>query len=145
MLMRYFVTDIGHHRDRTSLHNEHSVQNYNLRPQHNGSKNYLHYQSRHDDYPLVVHDNRSYKGMIKSQFSLVLSYIYTDTLKMLLYIFQRNILLMLPWVVLGVLLLVGLLFSVFFTSIVYFLDDNEVHHILYGVLTLLFGLLTFGK
>ena len=51
---------------------------------------------------------------------------------------------MLPWVVLGVLLLVGLFVSVLWTSVTLFLNDEEVHHILYGVLFLVFGVLIVG-
>jgi putative Ca2+/H+ antiporter (TMEM165/GDT1 family) len=58
---------------------------------------------------------------------------------------QKNTMLMLPWIVLGILLLVGLLVSVLYTSITLFLNNEEVYHILYGTLFLVFGTLTVCK
>lgn len=48
---------------------------------------------------------------------------------------------MLPWVVLGITLAVGLLVSVIYTAVVYFIDGLVVH----GVLWLIFGLIWVGK
>lgn len=48
---------------------------------------------------------------------------------------------MLPWVVLGITLAVGLLVSVIYTAVVYFIDG----FVLTGVLWLIFGLIWVGK
>lgn len=47
---------------------------------------------------------------------------------------------MMPWVVLGITLAVGLLISVIYTAIVYFIDDLVVH----GTLCLVLGLIWVG-
>lgn len=48
---------------------------------------------------------------------------------------------MLPWVVLGITLAVGLLVSVIYTAVVYFIDAL----VLQGVLWLIFGLIWVGE
>ncbi|XP_014207958.1 lysosomal-associated transmembrane protein 4B-like [Copidosoma floridanum] len=50
--------------------------------------------------------------------------------------------LMLPWIVLGILIVIGLLVSVLFTSITLFLKDDEVNRYLYGSFFLVFGLIS---
>uniref|UniRef100_A0A1L8D8Q3 Putative conserved plasma membrane protein n=1 Tax=Nyssomyia neivai TaxID=330878 RepID=A0A1L8D8Q3_9DIPT len=57
---------------------------------------------------------------------------------MLVGVFKRNHYLMLPWVVLGIVLAVGLLVSVIYTAVVFLIDG----YILAGVLWLIFGLLS---
>ncbi|XP_058789663.1 uncharacterized protein LOC131663324 [Phymastichus coffea] len=54
---------------------------------------------------------------------------------------KRSTAMMLPWVVLGIILLGGLFVSVLYTSISLFFNDDELHHMLYGALFLIFGLL----
>lgn len=48
---------------------------------------------------------------------------------------------MLPWVVLGITLAIGLLVSVIYTAVVFFIDS----FVLAGVLWLIFGLLSVGE
>lgn len=48
---------------------------------------------------------------------------------------------MLPWVVLGITLAIGLLVSVIYTAVVFFIES----FVLAGVLWLIFGLLSVGK
>jgi hypothetical protein len=48
---------------------------------------------------------------------------------------------MLPWVILGIMLAIGLLISVIYTAVVFFIDG----FILAGALWLLFGLLSVGE
>lgn len=55
--------------------------------------------------------------------------------------FQRNHYLMVPWVVLGIMIAIGLLISVIYTGIVFFIDG----YVLTGVLWLIFGLIVCGK
>ncbi|XP_055701525.1 uncharacterized protein LOC129800852 [Phlebotomus papatasi] len=59
-------------------------------------------------------------------------------LLMIVGVLKRNHYLMLPWVVLGIVLAVGLLVSVIYTSVVFFIDGL----VLAGVLWLIFGLLS---
>lgn len=54
-----------------------------------------------------------------------------------LSLFQRNHYLMLPWVVLGIMLAVGLLISVIYTAVMLFIDN----FVLAGCLWLVLGLL----
>lgn len=48
---------------------------------------------------------------------------------------------MMPWVVLGIMIAIGLLVSVIYTAVVFFIDD----YVLSGVLWLVFGLIACGK
>lgn len=48
---------------------------------------------------------------------------------------------MMPWVVLGITIAIGLLISVIYTAVVFFIDG----YILAGFLWLAFGLLSVGK
>jgi hypothetical protein len=48
---------------------------------------------------------------------------------------------MLPWVVLGIMLAVGLLVSVLYTAIMFFIN----HEIINGILWLVFGLIAVGE
>lgn len=48
---------------------------------------------------------------------------------------------MLPWVVLGLVLAIGLLVSVIYTSVVFFLDGDNFN----GVFSLVFGIIFFCK
>jgi uncharacterized protein YacL len=50
---------------------------------------------------------------------------------------KRNYILMAPWVILGIMLVIGLLISVIWTAVVFFIDD----HITSGILWIVFGLL----
>jgi hypothetical protein len=54
---------------------------------------------------------------------------------------QRNHFLMLPWVILGIMLAVGLLISVIYTAVVFFIDG----YVLVGVLWIVFGILSVGE
>ncbi|XP_032454609.1 uncharacterized protein LOC100116794 isoform X2 [Nasonia vitripennis] len=100
---------------------------------------------------LLFTTNIQFKVIIFDLNSTIVKIIYTINLVMTIILslcltigaIRKNILLMLPWVVLGVLILIALLFSVIFTSVAYFIEKKEVHHVLYGVLALLFGLLAF--
>lgn len=60
------------------------------------------------------------------------------SLLMIIGVFKRNHFMMLPWVVLGLMLVIGLLISVIYTAVVFFIDA----HTLTGVLWLVFGLLS---
>lgn len=64
-------------------------------------------------------------------------YIY----KTFLSIPQRNHYLMLPWVVLGIMICVGLLISVIYTAVVFFIDG----FVMAGVLWLVIGIVAVGK
>lgn len=57
------------------------------------------------------------------------------------FLFQRNHYLMMPWVVLGIMIAIGLLISVIYTAVKVFIDG----YVLTGILWLVFGLLTTGK
>ncbi|GAB0092626.1 uncharacterized protein DMENIID0001_076330 [Sergentomyia squamirostris] len=57
---------------------------------------------------------------------------------MIVGVLRRNHYLMLPWVVLGIVLAFGLLISVVYTAVVFFIDG----FVLAGVLWLIFGLLS---
>jgi len=57
------------------------------------------------------------------------------------YVLQRNHYLMVPWVVLGIMIAIGLLISVIYTAVVFFIDG----FVLTGVLWLIFGLICCGK
>lgn len=48
---------------------------------------------------------------------------------------------MMPWVVLGIMIAIGLLVSVIYTAVVFFIDG----FVLTGVLWLVFGLIACGK
>lgn len=48
---------------------------------------------------------------------------------------------MMPWVVLGIMIAIGLLVSVIYTAVVFFIDE----FVLTGVLWLIFGLIACGK
>jgi len=48
---------------------------------------------------------------------------------------------MVPWVVLGIMIAIGLLISVIYTGVVFFIDG----YVLTGVLWLIFGLIFCGK
>lgn len=48
---------------------------------------------------------------------------------------------MMPWVVLGIMIAIGLLISVIYTAVKVFIDG----YVLTGILWLVFGLLTTGK
>lgn len=48
---------------------------------------------------------------------------------------------MMPWVVLGIMIAIGLLVSVIYTAVVFFIDE----FVLTGVLWLVFGLIACGK
>ncbi|XP_044731903.1 uncharacterized protein LOC123294812 [Chrysoperla carnea] len=52
---------------------------------------------------------------------------------------KRNMYYMLPWVVLGLVLAIGLLVSVIYTSVVFFLDGDNFN----GVFSLVFGIIFF--
>lgn len=57
------------------------------------------------------------------------------------YILQRNHYCMVPWVVLGIMIAIGLFISVIYTGVVFFIDGFW----LTGVLWLIFGLICSGK
>ncbi|KMQ98418.1 hypothetical protein RF55_1216 [Lasius niger] len=52
-------------------------------------------------------------------------------------LYEKNTFMMLPWVVLGIMLAVGLFVSVLYTAIMFFIN----HEVMNGVLWLIFGLL----
>lgn len=56
---------------------------------------------------------------------------------MMVGVLKRNHYLMLPWVVLGIMIAIGLLISVIYTGVMFFIDG----YVLTGVLWLIFGLL----
>ncbi|XP_011503916.1 PREDICTED: uncharacterized protein LOC105366993 [Ceratosolen solmsi marchali] len=80
-------------------------------------------------------------GIVKMVY--IINLIMTILISILLIIgtTKKNTMLMLPWIILGILLLVGLLVSVLYTAITLFLNNEEVYHILYGTLFLVFGIL----
>nr|XP_012153191.1 PREDICTED: uncharacterized protein LOC100883083 [Megachile rotundata] len=55
-------------------------------------------------------------------------------------VLKRNTFMMIPWVVLGIILAVGLLVSVIYTSIMFFVN----HEVINGVLWLVLGLVAVG-
>lgn len=57
---------------------------------------------------------------------------------MLLGVFKKNHYLMMPWVILGLMLVIGLLISVIYTAVVYFIDG----FVLGGTLWIVVGLLS---
>lgn len=54
---------------------------------------------------------------------------------------QKNHYLMMPWVILGFMLVIGLLISVIYTAVMYFIDG----FVLGGSLWLAIGLISVGK
>ncbi|XP_073824757.1 uncharacterized protein [Musca autumnalis] len=56
---------------------------------------------------------------------------------MIVGVIKRNHYLMMPWVVLGIMIAIGLLVSVIYTAVVFFIDG----YVLSGVLWLVFGLI----
>ncbi|CAD6991335.1 unnamed protein product [Ceratitis capitata] len=60
------------------------------------------------------------------------------SLLMIIGVIKRNHYLMMPWVVLGIMIAIGLLISVIYTAVKFFIDD----YVLTGILWLVFGLLT---
>jgi hypothetical protein len=54
---------------------------------------------------------------------------------------QKNTFMMLPWVVLGIMLIVGLFVSVIYTAVMFFVNSE----VLNGVLWLIFGLIAVGE
>ncbi|SPP84528.1 uncharacterized protein LOC117586256 [Drosophila guanche] len=59
------------------------------------------------------------------------------SLLMIAGVLKRNHYLMVPWVVLGIMIAIGLLISVIYTAVVFFIDG----YVLTGVLWLIFGLI----
>ncbi|XP_017062503.1 uncharacterized protein LOC108102260 [Drosophila ficusphila] len=70
---------------------------------------------------------------------LVLNLIMTILISLLMIVgvLKRNHYLMVPWVVLGIMIAIGLLISVIYTAVVLFIDE----YVLTGVLFLIFGLI----
>jgi len=60
------------------------------------------------------------------------------SLLMIVGVLKRNHYLMMPWVVLGIMIAIGLLVSVIYTAVVFFIDG----FLLTGVLWLIFGLIS---
>ncbi|KAF5274216.1 hypothetical protein FQA39_LY07320 [Lamprigera yunnana] len=78
---------------------------------------------------------------IAVQIIMVINFVMTVLISILLIVgaVKRNMYLMIPWVLLGIMLAIGLLVSVIYTSVDFFLK----HESLSGGLFLLFGLISF--
>ena len=74
---------------------------------------------------------------------LVINLVMTILISILLIIgsLKRNHYMMLPWVILGIMLAIGLLISVIYTAVMLLIDGFVVH----GVLWIVLGLLAVGK
>lgn len=83
--------------------------------------------------PLPSPDHSS--GSVETRFRFKLKFTNVH------FIFQRNMYLMLPWVVLGLVLAIGLLISVIYTSIVFFIDGDTYN----GIFSLVFGIIFLCK
>ncbi|XP_018334459.1 uncharacterized protein LOC108743392 [Agrilus planipennis] len=58
---------------------------------------------------------------------------------LILGVIKRNMFLMLPWVLLGIMLAIGLLVSVIYTAVQYYIDGDTLN----GTFWIVFGLLSF--
>lgn len=99
------------------------------------SQNHSHSQSVHDNNSVIAFDswcdNREWKC----------EEISTKILNFISYDKQKNHYLFLPWIILGIMLCIGLLVDVIYTSVVFFIDGFTTS----GFLWLAFGLLAVGK
>ncbi|XP_065087141.1 uncharacterized protein LOC135708887 [Ochlerotatus camptorhynchus] len=78
------------------------------------------------------------QNVVKIIFVLNLCMTILISLLMLLGVFKKNHFLMMPWVILGIMLVIGLLISVIYTAVVYFIDG----FVLGGTLWIVIGLLS---
>lgn len=72
---------------------------------------------------------------------MIVNFAMTILISILLIVgtIKRNMYLMIPWVLLGIMLAIGLLVSVIYTSVVFFLHDDNLN----GSLFLVIGLISF--
>ncbi|XP_020300300.1 uncharacterized protein LOC109863974 [Pseudomyrmex gracilis] len=77
------------------------------------------------------------KTTVKIIFAINLCMTILISTLLIIGVLKKNTFMMLPWVVLGIMLAVGLLVSVLYTSIMFFIN----HEVLNGVLWLVFGLI----
>lgn len=73
--------------------------------------------------------------------TLILTFLNHTLFKLFFFFSQRNWYLMIPWVVLGGMLAVGLLVSILINSIKFYIDGDNLN----GTLWLVLGLLSLGK
>lgn len=95
----------------------------------------------HDDPDLDVAYNRLLEGKVIS-WSMLLALPYeSKEWELINLLLQKNTFMMLPWVVLGLILVIGLLVSVIYTSIMFFVNSETIN----GILWLVIGFVAIGE